>query len=571
MIKFKTLTMQNFFSVGNLPLVYQLDKNPVTMVTGSNGNGKTATVTDSLTYVLYGVAYRNINKKQMINSINGRGCLVTIEFETRGKNYKVSRGIKPDVFEIYEDGVLLNQEAASRDYQQILESNILGMNLKSFKQIVILSVSDYIPFMELRSKERRAIIEELLDIQVFSVMNDVLSEKRSEIKELKSRVQTKLNGLEIELRSHASKIESLKAKDLSLIESNELKIAEANETIAKRLDEIQSLTSQMNELSSSIPDIDELRTRKSKIQTVLGKVTTAKDRLTKDIDFFSTHEDCPVCSQQITEELRNNMIHTKTTKMSEVESVHQSATGQMDELLDVLRKVADTNTKVRDLSSEITQLTSSVSSNQKYIQQLERHSKEILNKSADEEDRERAAYETMAKQQVNMSDKMSKLMVREDDYQVCAKLLKDDGIKTQIIDKYIPTINKILNHYLENFEFAVSFNFDNNFNEVIRSRYRDEFSYASFSKGERARIDFAITLAFREIAKIKNSVSANILVIDELFENMDSYGVSKAIEMLSSLTNTHTFVVSHKQEVIDNSQHRINLVKDQGFTMISSL
>lgn len=569
MIKFKKLTLQNFMSVGNIPIEIDLLRNPVTMITGENGTGKSMTMTDSLTFVLYGVAYRTINKRQMINSINDRGCLVTISFETRGKQYEVRRGMKPEVFEIYEDGLLIEQEAASRDYQQILETNILGMNLKSFKQIVILSVSDYIPFMELRSRERRAIIEELLDIQIFSVMNDVLSEKRTELKDIRQRIQTKLSSLEVELRTHASKIESLKAKDQSLIVGNTQKIEEANEMIAKRLNDIQLLTEQMDSLNKSLPDLEELRTRKSKIQSVLGKVNTAKDRLNKDILFFTDHDDCPVCSQPITTDLRNMMVDSKTTKLKEVESVHLSANTQMDEISDVLSKVSESLKRVKEIGSEISQLTSSVTSNQKYIRQLELHNSEIQSKSVDEEETERKAYDTMLGQKSLFETKLNTAMIREEDYQVCLKLLKDDGIKTQIIDKYIPTINKILNHYLENFEFAVSFNFDNNFNEVIRSRYRDEFSYASFSKGERARIDFAITLTFREIAKLKNSVSTNLLIIDELFENMDSYGVGKALEMMNSLVGTHSFIVSHKQEVIDMSQHRVHLVKDQGFTIIS--
>ena len=568
MIDFDTIKMSNFMSVGNMPIEISFNRNAVTMISGPNGSCKSGILTDSLTYVLYGCAYRNVNKRQLINSINGRGTVVEVQFRTRGKVYNVKRGMKPEIFEIYEDGQLLNQEAAVRDYQQILESNILGMNLKSFKQIVILSVADYVPFMELKTRERRAIVEELLDIQIFSVMNEVLSEKRSELKEVKSKIQTKLTSLEVELRTHASKIESLKAKDLSLIETNTTKMEEAREVIGQRLSEIEQLNERLSTLSSEMPAIPEIQERRNKIQGVLSKTSTAKDRLGKDIVFFNTHDDCPVCSQKISEELRGSVVSEKTSKLSEVILVEEQATSQMDELRDVLKRASELSSQMKDINTKVTNLNASIVSNERYIQQLEGHNRDIQSKSLDEEEREKSAYDTMFKQKTTFESKMETAMLKEDDFQVCGKLLKDDGIKTQIIDKYIPTINRILNHYLETFEFAVSFNFDNNFNEVIRSRYRDEFSYASFSKGERARIDFAITLAFREIAKIKNSVSANILIIDELFENMDYFGVNKALDMLGSLKSTHSFIVSHKQEIIDSSQNRIQLAKDQGFTVM---
>jgi DNA repair exonuclease SbcCD ATPase subunit len=566
MIEFEWIKMSNFMSVGNMPVEIQFDRNAVTMISGPNGSCKSGIVSDSLTFVLYGTAYRNVKKSQLINSINQRGTVVEVQFKTRGKTYRVIRGIKPDVFEIYENDMLINQEAAVRDYQQILELNILGMNLKSFKQIVILSVADYVPFMELKSRERRAIVEELLDIQIFSVMNEVLSENRSELRELKGKIQTKINSLEIDLRSHASKIESLKAKDQSIIESNNVKINEAQEMVQQRLVQIDTLNEKLQTLTTELPNIQELNTKKTKIQGILSKTNSAKERLGKDIIFFQTHDDCPVCSQKITDELKTSMIESKSGKMVEVNVVETQASSQMEELKLILKSAVDLNNQIREINSEISSLNASITSNQRYIQQLESHNTDIQNKGVDEEERERNAYDAMFKQRETFESKLETVTIKEDDYQVCAKLLKDDGIKTQIIDKYIPTINRILNHYLENFEFAVSFNFDNNFNEVIRSRYRDEFSYASFSKGERARIDFAITLAFREIAKIKNSVSANVLMIDELFENMDYFGVNKALEMLGSLKGTHSFIVSHEQEIIDSSQHRIQLAKDQGFT-----
>lgn len=568
-IEFQKIKMWNFMSVGNMPIEIQFTRNDVTMISGSNGTCKSGVLSDSITYVLYGCAYRDVKKSQLINSINGRGTLVEVDFRIRGKQYQVRRGMKPEIFEIYEDGKMLEQDAARRDYQQILEDNILGMNLKSFKQIVILSVADYVPFMSLRSRDRREIVEELLDIQIFSVMNEILSERKTSLKDTKQKLNSHLTTVTAELRSHESKLNSLRERDESIVSSNLEKISETETQISERMNKISDLNDILVTLNDSMPNIAELQERKSKITSIITKTETAKQRLERDITFFRTHNECPVCSQSISEDLRSRMIETKTERCKDVLNVESSVNSQFNELKEVIRKASEISGKIKNITGEISTMNGLIRSNRMYIDQLKSHNSEISSRSVEEEEREKIALEKMNSQKRKLEEKISHVAVKEDDHQVCTKLLKDDGIKTQIIEKYIPTINRILNHYLENFDFAVSFNFDSNFNEVIRSRYRDEFSYSSFSKGERARIDFAITLAFREIAKLKNSTATNILIIDELFENMDYFGVNKALDMLSSLKETHSFIVSHKQEIIDSSPNRIQLVKNDGFTMMN--
>lgn len=569
MIKFKRISIKNFGSVGNQPLEIQLDRHPLTVVTGQNGQGKSVVTNESIVFALYGTSYRGLKKKQLINSINGRDCVVEIEFENRGKEYKVLRGMKPDRFTIWENGKALEESAGTRDQQRYLETVILGMNYKTFKQVTILSVSDYVPFMNLSTKDRRGLIEELLDIQIFSVMNEVLGEKRNEIKELKNKLNQKQQLLEVEVRSQTQKIESLKAKDITLIESNLQKIGEVQTLITERIEEIEGLHQQIEELTQQLPNLPEVQQRKSKLDVISSKIQDAYTRLNKDIEFFTSHDNCPVCSQEIGQELKDEVVTAKKEKQVSVEKAECDITKQLQELSQTIREASEVNSKIRELNQTVSSLNSSVLVNQKYIKELEYQNETLRENSEEEERREAESLKKMLGIGEKLGGKLQEIGVTEEDYQVCLKLLKDDGIKTQIIEKFIPTINKMLNHYLEAFNFSVSFTFDNNFNEVVRSRYRDEFTYNNFSAGERARIDACITLTFRELAKLRNSVSTNLLIIDEIFENLDIGGIQRALEILEGLSDVHTFLITHKTEIQEAAIHRIVLKKHEGFTIIT--
>lgn len=567
MVKFKNLKLQNFLSFGNIPAEIDLLRNQITLISGENGVGKSS-ILESISYVLFGKSYRPINKKQLINSINGRGLLVEVGFSVKGKEYLVRRGMKPDIFEIFENDVLINQEAASRDYQKHLEQNILGMNFKTFKQVVILSVSNYTPFMDLSSSDRRGIIEDLLDIQVFSVMNVVLSERKTELTEIKKKLAQKLKIIAVEIRSHNDKLESLKAKDRSLMESNQAKINEASDIIHQRMSKISELQAEVSSLNDSLQDITSLQSKHSKINVMHSRLADAQSKLEKEIEFFESNDSCPMCSQQIGEDLKSGMLEKKTSKISEIGVANDKVNSQLEEVKRIIRETQATSKRIQSLNSEIFQLNSSITSNQEYINTLEESINEIQSKGDSEEQDELLILKKMEDNRDKLEEKSSKIMIREDDYQVCQKLLKDGGIKSQIIDMYIPTINKILNHYLEFFGFPVSFNFDKNFNEVIRSRYRDEFSYASFSAGERGKIDICIVLTFREIAKLKNSVSTSLLFLDEIAENIDSAGVEKFIELINGLKDTNVMLITHKQDIIEKIHTQITLKKVDGFTVM---
>lgn len=569
MVIFESIKYSNFLSVGNLPLEIQLNRNPITLVTAPNGSGKSSIV-EALTFSLYGKSYRGVKKGQLVNSINARSAMVEIQFSTNGKRYLVRRGIKPDVFEIFEDGTLLNQEAANRDYQKHLEQNILGMNYKTFKQIVILSVSNYTPFMDLTAADRRGIIEDLLDIQIFSVMNQVLNERKQETIELKKKIDQRIKMFDVEIRSQQDKLDSLKSKDQSMIDSNMLKIKEAEYIIEERMKTVAELTEKVSTLSGQISGDSELKTKQSKLKTMFTRLSDAKSKLIKELEFFQGHDTCPSCSQEIGHDLKEQMVSQKSSKILEVDTAYEKVDTQYADVTAKLDEIDSINNTIADLNNEIFRTNSSISMNQKYIKELEATISEIQSKGDNEELVEREKLTGLVDKRSMLETKLESVVLKEEDYQVCAKLLKDTGIKTQIIEKYVPTINNILNHYLEQFGFPVSWHFDSSFNETIRSRYRDAFSYASFSNGERARLDVCIVLTFREIAKMKNSVSTNLMFLDEIGENMDSIGVERMMELLNNLPDSNVLLVTHKQEIQERVHHRVALKKVDGFTMIDS-
>lgn len=567
MVVFKKIKYWNFLSVGNLPIEIFLDRNRVTLILGKNGDGKSSVV-EALTYVLFGKSYRGVKKGQLINSVNGRCALVELEFFVSGKTYLIRRGMKPEIFEIYENGVLLNQEAANRDYQKHLEQNILGMNYKTFKQIVILSVSNYTPFMDLSSLDRRGIIEDLLDIQIFSVMNQVLSERKSETLDLRRKVEQRIKMFDVEIRSQQEKLDSMKSKDQSLIDSNILKINEAQFIIQERIKQVDELQNILGDLSAQVGDVSSLKEKRSKLNVMFTRLSDAKKKLVKEVEFFSENDSCPVCSQEIGNGLKETMVSSKGSKIQEVDTAFSKVEQQFKEIEEKLDEADRINSEIQRINNEVFQANSSISVNQKYIRELESTISEIQSRGDDEEIEERNKLEELGSKKSMLEEKLESIMLKEEDFQVCQKLLKDGGIKTQIIDMYVPTINKILNHYLEQFGFPVSWHFDSSFNETIRSRYRDDFSYASFSNGERARLDVCIVLTFREIAKMKNSVSTNLLFLDEIGENMDSMGVERMMELLNNLPDSNVLMVTHKQEIQERVHHRVSLKKVDGFTMI---
>ena len=567
MILFKTLRWKNLLSTGNYFSEIQLNANTNSLIIGENGSGK-STMLDALCFALFGKAFRNVNKPNLLNSINGKDCVVEVEFDIGNKQYKIVRGIKPNIFEIYQDGTLVNQDAAMRDYQEYLEKFIIKLNYKSFTQIVILGSASFVPFMQLSASDRRAIIEDLLDIQIFSTMNGLVKNRLSNNKDL---MVNKKNEIELLVQKYDIKKEY---QD----KLNEDKEAKVNEYVS----EIQSCTETIRTLSGDIDNLEEQRAHflplvakipenekkivalkkvESKIESKISEVGTHRH-------FYDHNADCPTCRQTIT-------VESKERHLGELQSKEQELTSGLTELqtkitehetiLDQLRSDEQTLHTLRiELATKQTGkagLEAAIVKLQKQIDDLNSADK----KSAD------VTELTNLKTQIKTSKEELKTLIEEKSYYEAATgLLKDSGIKTKIIKQYLPIINKLVNKYLASLDFFVNFNLDESFKETIKSRHRDDFSYHNFSEGEKQRIDMALMLTWRAVAKLKNSSSTNLLILDEVFDSsLDTTGTEELMKILHGLEDVNLFVISHKGDILqDKFANTIRFKKVKNFSRI---
>lgn len=566
LITFKRITMKNFMSVGNVPITIDLNRHNLTLISGKNGSAKSGITSDAIMFALYNKSYRGANKPQLINSINGKDCVVEIDFSVGNNDYRVIRGMKPAIFEIYECDMLLQQESANKDYQQILEQQILGMNAKTFKQISILSVSNYIPFMKLPALDRRQIIDELLDIQIFSKMFDLLKDKTKIIKSDLVKLDQVLYKINVNVESLKSTINKINCSDdnsvsllQSNIEKNKKHIVDYNRKIHDNNERIDcTVDSQLSKLKSEY----------SEVSTQVNKVKQELKKINASISFYDSNSRCPQCNQDIDDKHKEtSTFHLCLTRDVQSDSLLQ-LTNKLTDLSDKESNLLITVKNNESLRSEIYELTTKINSCKSIIENLSGQIEEIQNKKLDDIIPLQNKLSDLQKAKTKALDKKDKIELKSAAADVCADLLKDSGIKSQIIKKFVPAMNTIINQYLDLLEFSVSFTFDENFNEVIRSRYRDEFTYDSFSAGERSRIDLALLFMFRDISKLKNSVSTNILVIDEILESLDDSGVESAFRMFNDMDGVNIFVITHKTELQSRFRHRIELSKVDGFTIV---
>ena len=554
MIYFKEIRWKNLLSTGNQFTEIQLNKTSTTLIVGENGSGK-STVLDALCFGLFSKPFRRINRPQLINSINDGGLLVEIEFEVGSKSYMVRRGIKKNIFEIFVDGQRLNQDAKSQDQQEYLEKTILKLNYKSFTQIVLLGANHYIPFMQLKSVDRRNIIEDLLDIQIFSVMNNLLKYKISENKEDSQNVEVnrKLSVGHIETTEEV--INDLKKTKTTQIEQNERDI-DNNEV------EITSLNTTIKGLMDSISEDKTAQTLKELMGYQDGierKIMSSE----KEIEFYEQNDTCFTCSQDLSEEHKTKMISEHHGVM------HKSGTA----LLTLGHKIDDMKTRLDHVSKVQTAITThqnQIQAINSYITKLKEQIKEIEAREEDIEDKTQKLKRLKGDLKSCM-EKQEKLSAQKHLYETAYVLLKDSGIKTRIIRQYLPIMNQLINKYLASMDFFVSFNLDEKFEEQIKSRHRDEFTYDSFSEGEKMRIDLALLFTWRTIAKMKNSVNTNLLILDEVFDSsLDANGTDEFLKILNHLTgNQNVFIISHKGDVLfDKFKDIIKFEKHKNFSRI---
>ena len=571
MIHFKKIRWKNFLSTGNAFTEVQLDRTKSTLIIGDNGAGK-STILDALTFVLFGKPFRAVNKNQLVNSVNQNGTEVEVEFSIGSKQYLVKRGIKKNFFEIYQDGKMLNQDASVRDYQEYLEKTILKLNYKSFTQIVILGSSSFVPFMQLKASDRRTIIEDLLDIEIFSVMNQLLKQRVAQNKEDMGTVDIALGLAKGEKENVEYLIEKLKQNKTSQIEANKRDIQKHEKAITDYRESIDKILDKNKELNDSIADEKGVRKEVAKLHDYQKGIEKGILKCEEDIEFYEKTETCDTCKQQISEDHRENMIEEFHGKMHEL-------SGGLMQLGKKLKVQEDRIAEIEKISEEYDRnlkeqmnMNSHISACEQYIKKVSAQIKDISNMEDDIE-KQRSELEEVKKDILIYTEEKEELSQKKYLYEIAGSLLKDGGIKAKIIKQYLPIINKYINVHLGKMDFYVSFELDEGFNETIKSRHRDEFTYDSFSEGEKMRIDLALLFTWRAIAKLKNSVNTNLLILDEVFDSsLDTAGTDEFLKILYDLTgNVNTFVISHKGEVLyDKFDKTIKFEKHQNFSRIAS-
>ena len=571
MILFKSIEWKNFLSTGNSSNKVLLNKSTTTLIIGKNGEGK-STILDALCFSLFGKPFRNINKGQLVNSINGKNCLVTIEFDIGPRQYKIIRGIKPNIFEIYVNDELMNQDAAAKDYQKILEQQILKLNYKTFTQVVILGSASFVPFMQLPPGQRREVIEDILDIRIFSIMNQLLKEKVQETK-------NEIANIETEISKAKTKVESQTAIIKTISDAKADNIRSIQTQIANSLKEIESTQSEVDVLIREIGDLKDKTASQEQIKEDLKKAGQLQQRLLQKVEtcehhveFFGEHDVCPSCNQDISEEYKeailkdlNVKLLEQNGKVDELNAIHTKLQEKLSGINEIVQQIADKNIELSTKNSSITVLNRQVTQAEAEIERIKSDTTNI--------DDEKRKLKELATEAMDKIKSKTSLLEHRNIEEVASILLKDTGIKTAIIREYLPIMNKLINKYLNAMDAYIHFELDEAFNESVKSRFRDDFTYASFSEGEKMRIDLAILFTWRQIAKMKNSVNTNLLLLDEIFDSsLDTAGTDYFLNLMNTLgEHSNVFVISHKgDQLFDKFRSVIKFEKRNDFSVIAT-
>ena len=567
MIIFKTIRWKNFLSTGNQFTEIKLDRSPNTLIVGENGGGK-STMLDALCFSLFGKPFRNINKPQLVNSINKKQLLVEVEFQSGRKSYKIVRGIKPNLFEIYVDGDLINQDAAARDYQKYLEESILKLNYKSFTQIVILGSASFTPFMQLPSGTRREIIEDLLDIQIFTTMNVVLRDKMNTLKDQIQDADSKLEVLKQKASIQKEYVETLEANKEKRVDEIKSRITQCDTSIAALQKTVEFLEHDKTIQEDARAALGDLTAKQKKLESFKTKFSSQLRDIEKEISFYETTEDCPTCKQGISHEHKSSLVDERKDKMQSLNEGMAKLSEEFERLQELLEKDQAISREIAEFNQKILSNNNEIIVQQRLIQALNLELSDIATKTGDIE-AEKTKLKTYAKEVLVQNEEKAKLNEEKHYMDAVSTLLKDTGIKTKIIRQYLPVINKLVNKYLQAMDFFVQFNLDEKFDETIKSRHRDDFSYASFSEGEKQRIDLALLFTWRTIAKMKNSVATNLLILDEVFDSsLDNNGTDYVMSLLDTLgEETNVFVISHKgDQLFDKFRSLIKFEKKNNYS-----
>lgn len=570
MINFKTVRFRNFGSFGNTDTEIDLNKHNFVLVSGNNGHGKSFALLDSITFALFGKPFRKINIPQLTNSVNQKDCMTEVEFSIGNDEYKIKRGLKPKIFEIFKDGKLIDQSATSKDYQRMLEEQILKMNYKSFTQVVILGSSSFVPFMQLTAADRRSVIEDILDINVFSLMNGILKTRVLTLKEEEREL-----GYEISIAKEKIDIQNKHIKKLQ--DKSQESINEIQEDIKTIIGEAQEVTTSMSSIQSQINELKEQITNQDSLSSSLNKINKLKDNIDKNIkttesniEFYVDNTNCPTCHQNIQDDHRHEMIDNKKKKIVEYNEGLSQINLKLETLTDELNYITSILSDIAEKEKEFSELNTELSIKKDRIETANKRINSIKSKDTDDT-QENERLKELVKELADLDSVKESNTSQMHDYGIVSGLLKDSGIKSKIIKYYLPIMNRLINKYLGSMDFFAQFHLDENFNETIKSRHRDEFSYMSFSEGEKMRIDLALLLSWREVARLKNSANTNLLILDEVFDSsLDSMGTDEFMKLLYNLgKKVNVFIISHRTDQLsDKFEHTITFEKKNNFSRI---
>ena len=569
MIKFKAVRWKNLLSTGNKFTEIFLDNRKATLILGENGSGK-STMLDALCFGLFGKGFRKVSKNSLINSVNQRGMVVEVEFAIGSKQYRVVRGAKPNVFEIFLNDRIINQDANMKDYQEQLEKQILKLNYKTFTQVVILGSSSFTPFMQMNQTDRRGIIEDILDINIFSIMNGLLKTRMTGLK-------SELHDLDYEIRLSEDRIDTYKKHIKSLGDNRRQKIQDFNESVETAQSNINNLQEECNLL---LEDVESLQNETSDSEKIKSKLTKtlelekqleqARIRGTMEIKFYEDNDECPTCHRYMEDDFKQEKISTTQGKISEIDNAIQDISKNVIDINKRIEEIQKIQSKVDTLNRQVAQKQNEISASNQYITKIKVEIEKLKSENATDDS---AKLNKELKVLKGHNTEKESLIDKRSYYDIAALLLQDSGIKTKIIRQYLPIMNKLINKYLASMDFFVQFNLDEGFNESIKSRYRDAFSYANFSEGEKMRIDLALLFTWRAVAKLKNSVNTNLLVLDEVFDSsLDEGGTDEFLKILHTLDgDTNTFIISHKGDILtEKFRHTMTFEKVKNFSRVQN-
>jgi len=569
MIYFKKLRWRNFLSTGNQFIEVDLRKAPSTLIIGMNGAGK-STMLDALCFALFNRAFRDIKKEQLVNTINQNECEIEVEFETSSKQYKIIRGIKPNKFEVYCNDVLLNQDASNIDYQNALEQNILKCNYRAFCQVVILGSTSYEPFMHLRARYRREVVEEILDIRVFSHMDLLLRQKQGELNKAVIDVKHRYDLMTEKYELQRAHFEQIQNRDNTDIEDRKQQRKENDQSNYEYMSKLQLLNEKIISTKAEMWGGEKHGRKETELTKLETKIEHNLETHKKDVSFFETNDNCPTCTQPIDERFKQTKIYEGKKKINELEEGLQKLFTEIEKTKGKIKEMDAINQRLNDLNISVAKVNTSISEINRHSNRLDT---EIAKLENDTDNTNNVAKELeQIKEDLKLVNVEKNKVVEEKKYiDIAREILNDTGVKANIIKKYLPIMNNLINKYLQSMDFFVNFHLDEEFNETIKSRFRDTFNYNSFSEGEKLRIDLALLFTWRTIAKMKNSTNTNLLILDEIFDSsLDGQGTEDFFKILKTLTNENTFIISHKGDILfDKFTSIIKFEKYKNFTRLA--